>query len=63
MPGLITTDGQPTSKLEVTPLHATFGAEVSNVDLEHISEDGFQDILALMAKVSRPQLVETKARN
>ncbi len=50
MPGLIS-DSLPSTQLNVKPLHPTFGAEVEGVDLQHLSDDDFQEILALMAKV------------
>jgi alpha-ketoglutarate-dependent 2,4-dichlorophenoxyacetate dioxygenase len=51
MPGLLTT---PFSKLKVTELHPTFGAEIEGVDFSHpIPDDVFEEILAASAKVGR----------
>ncbi len=42
----------PYKTLTVKELHPTFGAEVHDVDFsKHISEDVFEEILAVMAKV------------
>lgn len=53
MPGL-TADHSNNSKLTVNPLHPTFGAEVDGVDFGNLSDNDFQEILALMAKVHQP---------
>jgi alpha-ketoglutarate-dependent 2,4-dichlorophenoxyacetate dioxygenase len=49
MPGLIQTSSF--QKLDVKPLHPTFGAEIENVNLSNVSDETFQEILAAMAKV------------
>jgi hypothetical protein len=51
MHGLLIT---PFSKLKVTELHPTFGAEIEGVDFSHpIPDDVFEEILAASAKVGR----------
>lgn len=49
MPGLLVT---PFSKLKITELHPTFGAEIEGVDFSQpIPDDIFEEILAASAKV------------
>jgi alpha-ketoglutarate-dependent taurine dioxygenase len=49
MPGLIQTPSF--QKLDIKPLHPTFGAEIENVNLTNVSDETFQEILAAMAQV------------
>lgn len=50
MPGLIQTS--EFNQLNVKPLHPTFGAEIDGLDFRNLSDEGFQEILAAMAKVN-----------
>ena len=50
MPGLI--QKSTFDQLKITPIHATFGAEVEGVDFANLSDEVYNEILAAMAKVS-----------
>lgn len=50
MPGIVS-ESKPESHLNVKPLHPTFGAEVEGVNFETLTDDDFEQIRALMAKV------------
>jgi alpha-ketoglutarate-dependent 2,4-dichlorophenoxyacetate dioxygenase len=56
MPGLIQTS--TFQKLNIKPLHPTFGAEIEDVNLSNVSDETFQEILAAMAKVRFKRSVE-----
>lgn len=51
MPGIFS-ESKPESQLNVKPLHPTFGAEVEGVNFETLTDDDFEKIRALMAKVT-----------
>ncbi|KAI1141328.1 taurine catabolism dioxygenase [Hypoxylon sp. FL0543] len=48
MPGLI--QESPFKTITVKELHPTFGAEISGVDFQNVSEEQFKEIVAAMAK-------------
>ncbi|KAK5719026.1 hypothetical protein LTR17_015451 [Elasticomyces elasticus] len=50
MPGILSRESP--SQIEAKELHPTFGAEISDVQLAELSDDGFQNILDLMGKAS-----------
>lgn len=52
MPGLI--QESPFKTIKVTELHPTFGAEVEGADFHNMTDEQFNEILAAMAKVSKP---------
>jgi hypothetical protein len=56
MPGLIQ-DQQTTQPLNLKPLHPTFGAEITDVDLTNVAEETFQQVLAAMAKVVSSKII------
>ncbi|KAH7386933.1 hypothetical protein DE146DRAFT_680775 [Phaeosphaeria sp. MPI-PUGE-AT-0046c] len=49
MPGLLT-QSTPFRTITVKELHASFGAEIQDVDFQNMSEEQFQEIKAAMAK-------------
>lgn len=54
MPGVI--QESPFKTIQVKELHPTFGAEVSGVNFQDLSEEQFKEILAAMAKVNGPPI-------
>jgi len=57
MPGVLQQQPAETAlQFHVKELHPTFGAEIDNVKLAELSEDGFKSVLKLMAKAyAQPQ--------
>lgn len=51
MPGLI--QESPFKTIAVKELHPTFGAEVSGVNFQDLSDEQFREIVSAMAKVNR----------
>jgi alpha-ketoglutarate-dependent 2,4-dichlorophenoxyacetate dioxygenase len=45
---------RPFQAIAIKELHPTFGAEVTGVNFENISDEQLREIIAAMARVSRP---------